>query len=338
MTTADVPTAWPAVRFRPRRFGHVNMYVGDLQASYAFYHDLLGLADAFDEYGLEAWFLSNGNSHHDVALMQASERTLVGRDGLEQKASDRGSRPELNHLAFEMPTERLLVEGIQRAEAGGLEVHRYYDHQISRSVYLPDPDGVEVEIYADSTPDWRELFDELGDELLSARWQPGAEEPSDDHNYVTTLDHQPVEGAPAQPLRTANATVVVADLARTLAFYEEVVGLVTVESDLAGGRWAVLAGTVGLPDLLLLESRDQLELGFHHFGLELAGLDEVDATERRLADRGVDLVHRATTAKKRSLVVLDPDGVPVELFAVVPGSEAVPYREVAPVTGREFLL
>jgi len=338
MTTTESASTWPAVAFGPRRFGHVNMYVGDLKASRAFYHDLLGLADAFDEHGLEAWFLSNGNSHHDVALMQASERVLVGRDGLEQKGLDRGARPELNHIAFEMPTERLLVEGIGRAEAAGLKVHRYYDHQISRSVYLPDPNGVEVEIYSDSTPDWRELFEQLGDELLSARWQPGVEEPSDAHNYVTELDHRPVEGAPVQPLRTANATVVVPDLDATVSFYEQVVGLSVMEIDRGEGRWAVLSGTVGLPDLMVLEQRDDQAVGFHHFGLELASVADVEGAADRLAEHGVEIAQRISTAKKTSLVVLDPDGVPVELFAVVPRSDAIPYASVAATVDREHLL
>lgn len=338
MTITDRTWTWPEVAFRPRRFGHVNMYVGDLKASRRFYHDLLGLADAFDEHGLEAWFLSNGNSHHDVALMQASERVLVGRDGLEQKAQDRGSRPELNHIAFEMPTERLLVEGIRRAEAADVRVHRYYDHQISRSVYLPDPDGIEVEIYSDSTPDWRELFEELGDELLSARWQPGVDEPSDAHNYVTELEHRPVPDAPVQPLRTANATVVVPDLDRTVAFYERVVGLAVLESDLGAGRWAVLSGTVGLPDLMVLEQRGDQALGFHHFGLELADAEAVDRAADRLADHGIPIAHRITNARKRSIVVLDPDRVPVELFAAAPGWDTVTYAEVAADTEREHLL
>ncbi|CAN5464522.1 VOC family protein [soil metagenome] len=270
---------WPKVRFGPRRFGHVNMYVGDLDRSYAFYHDVCGVEFAFDEPGLDAKFLSNGNSRHDVALMQASNKELVGRDGLVQKSGRIGTVPGINHLAWEMATEAELVERIGRAEAAGLETHRYYDHQISRSVYLPEPDGIELEIYSDSTPDWRELFESLGDQLLSARWTPGQDgPPSEDHNYVQELDHQPVPDAPVQPLKTASATIVVDSLERTLPFYERVVGLTVLDSDLGDGRWAIVSGTLGLADMLILERRGDEPTGFHHFSMEISDLDELAAT------------------------------------------------------------
>ncbi len=332
-------TEWGRVLFRPRRFGHVNMYVGDLDESYAFYHDLLGLEFAFDEPGLDAKFLSNGNSHHDLALMQSSARELVGRDGLVQKSSRIGAAPGLNHLAFEMPTEASLVAGIRRGEEQGLKVHRYYDHLISRSVYLPDPDANELEIYSDSTPDWRELFESLGDQLLSARWTPEADgPPSEEHNYVEVLDHRPVPGALVQPLRTANATIVVADLERSVNFYESVVGLTELEADHGDGRWAILSGTLGLPDLLVLEAREGDPIGFHHFGLELPDAAEVDAAAARLADAGVPVERTVDHARKHSVVVLDPDGVPVELFARPAGSGSVAFTSVVDDTNRSFLL
>jgi catechol 2,3-dioxygenase len=332
-------TEWGRVLFRPRRFGHVNMYVGDLEASYAFYHDLLGLEFAFDEPGLDAKFLSNGNSHHDLALMQSSARELVGRDGLVQKSSRIGASPGLNHLAFEMPTEALLVAAIRRGEEQGLKVHRYYDHLISRSVYLPDPDANELEIYSDSTPDWRELFESLGDQLLSARWTPEADgPPSEAHNYVDELDHRPVPGAPVQPLRTANATIVVADLERSVSFYESVVGLTELEADHGEGRWAILSGTLGLPDFMVLEASDGDTVGFHHFGLELPDAETVDAAAARLGSAGVTVERTVDHARKHSAVVLDPDGVPVELFARPAGSESVTFASVAAQVDRAFLL
>jgi len=341
MSVHEPATDWGRVLFRPRRFGHVNMYVGDLEASYAFYHDLLGLEFAFDEPGLDAKFLSNGNSHHDLALMQASSRELVGRDGLVQKSSRIGAAPGLNHLAFEMATEALLVAAIRRGEEQGLKVHRYYDHLISRSVYLPDPDANELEIYSDSTPDWRELFESLGDQLLSARWTPEADGPaSDAHNYVDVdaLDHRPVPDAPVQPLRTANATIVVADLERSVSFYESVVGLTEFEADHGDGRWAILSGTLGLPDVLVLEARPGDAVGFHHFGLELPDAAAVDAAAARLAEAGVAVERTVDHARKHAVVVLDPDGVPVELFARPAGAAATPYAAVVDASNRSFLL
>ena len=334
MTAATLP--WPAVRFSPRRLGHVNLYVGDLDRAFAFYHDVCGLELVFDEPGIYARFLSNGNSHHDLAIMQATGRELRGRDGHVQVTKERGAAPGLNHLAFEMDTEAHLVQAIRRGEEAGLVVHGYSDHQISRSVYLPAPDGVVLEIYVDRDRDWRSIYEGLQGELLTERWEPGREEPSDVPQYVEVLDHRPAEGALARPLRTARAGVVTADLPATIAFYEAVVGLRTIEADLGEGRWAVLGGALGLPDLLVLERLGDEPVGFHHFGLELADLDELAATEARLHAAGQPVERTVAHAGKRGLVVRDPDGVAVELFATVPGA-AVRFADVCRPDTRDFL-
>jgi catechol 2,3-dioxygenase len=164
--------------------------------------------------------------------------------------------------------------------------------------------------------------------------------PSEDHNYVDldALDHRPVPGAPVQPLRTANATIVVEDLERSVHFYEAVVGLTEFEADHLDGRWAILSGTLGLPDFMLLEARPGDEVGFHHFGLELADGEELDRAAELLADHGVPAVRTVEHARKRSIVVLDPDGVPVELFARPQGALTTPYAAVVDEDNRSFLL
>jgi catechol 2,3-dioxygenase len=327
------------VAFGPRRLGHVNMYVSDLERSYHFYRDVCGLQLVFDEVGLFAKFLSNGNSHHDVALMEASTLTLLGRDGKVQKEGVEGTRAGLNHLAFEMATEAALVKGITKAFAGGYPVESTYDHQISRSVYLPAPDGVSVELYADSTTDWRGIYASLGDGLLSAHWEPGADGPaSTDPRYVQILDHRPVEDAVARPLRTARATLVVGDLGRSVSFYREMIGLGLLEWDTGSGRWAILHGGLGLPDLLLVEQMPGQSVGFHHFSLELSDTGEVEDTAERARSAGIPVVRTVDHALKRGIVVVDPDGVPVEFYAPAPDPDpGTTFTSVATPSVREFL-
>jgi catechol 2,3-dioxygenase len=328
---------WPDVHFGPRRLGHVNMYVSDLERSFAFYHDVCGLELVFDEPGIFAKFLSNGNSHHDIAITAASDKTLVGRDGKVQKSAERGSQPGLNHMAFEMATEAELVAGIRRTQASGYTIHSLYDHQISRSAYLPDPNGVEVEMYADSSPDWRGIYARVGTELLSSRWEPESEGPANDQpQYVQDFWHRPVPGAPARPLRTARAMIVVPDLEGASSFYQRLIGLQVLESDQGEGRWAVLGGTLGRPDLYLVEARDDEKLGFHHFSLELPDVEELDATVARLQAAGVAISEEVRHARKYSAVVIDPDGVGVEFYTTGPDPAAT-YRSVAAASPRAYL-
>ena len=63
--------ATQAVRFRPRRLGHANLWVGDLEATSGFYNRVLGLEEVRREPEITASFLSNGNTHHDLGLLQA---------------------------------------------------------------------------------------------------------------------------------------------------------------------------------------------------------------------------------------------------------------------------
>ncbi len=335
-TTAS-STKLPA-RFAPRRLGHINLYVSNLENSFDFYNRVLGLALVFDEKELFARFLSNGNSHHDVALMQTTKEQLHGRDGKPQGRPD--APPGLNHVAFEMESEAALVEGIRRARAAaGDDAGHFLDHQISRSAYFHATDGVEIELYADSTKDWRGTYAGLGTELMSERWDPLASPPSESNNYTANMTHVPEPSGLARPLRTARAALMVGDLDEARRYYVDVIGLEVLEEDLSEGRWCILSGTVGLPDLLLLERRQTEPLGFHHFSLELPSLAEFDATQARLQEAGIPIERDSSTPRKRALVLVDPDGIRVELFAARADVATLPsYGSIATAGNRDYLL
>ena len=110
------PQSWEGIKFGPRRLAHGNFFVRDVEASLDFYQRVCGLTLVFREPGIQAVFLSNGNSHHDVALMGVSAEARVGRDGQVQVPRGRGTLPGLNHLGFEMATEAPAGRGVP---AGG---------------------------------------------------------------------------------------------------------------------------------------------------------------------------------------------------------------------------
>ena len=67
-----------SVMFSPRRLGHANLFVGELERSSDFYTNVCGLTEVFREPPIKAIFLSNGSSHHDVALIEVSKRARKG--------------------------------------------------------------------------------------------------------------------------------------------------------------------------------------------------------------------------------------------------------------------
>ena len=118
------------VRFSPRRLGHANMFVGDFERSFDFYHRLCGFEVAFGEQGgRKSALMSNGNTHHDIAISQVREDSepVIGRGGHVQIPKGRGIQPGLNHFGWELEHQKALVDAYHRAQETGLELHRVAD-------------------------------------------------------------------------------------------------------------------------------------------------------------------------------------------------------------------
>jgi catechol 2,3-dioxygenase len=195
-------------------------------------------------------------------------------------------------------------------------------------VYLFDPEGNYLEMYADATRDWRGIYRAVGDQLLTGVWDPDAAQPNQEPLFDPNPDYARVEAAMLHPIHTSRATFAVRDLPRAIAFYAEVVGLRL----LAGGadrEFAVLGGDLGGPDIGLIRARGDIEPGLHHFGLQL-GEDELTEAQDRLAAHNVPVLLQISTPAKRSIVITDPDGMRLEFF--VPGAGPLPDN---PVPGPE---
>lgn len=335
MTTAASKTKPGAIRLRPRRLGHGNIFVSDLERSMRFYREVCGIQEVFREPGIMAGFLSNGNSHHDIGLMQAANQPRVGRDGHVQIPTGRGSRAGLNHLGFEMENERELVAAHDRAMASGFRFHRTTDHGISHSLYVFDPEGTLLEFYADAIEDWRAFYADNENELISGPWTPDAETASARPLYTSAFDPDVVEGAPLRPRRVSRATLVVRNLGELIDFYTEVIGLDRVAGGVREG-YAVFAGVVGEPSLALFQAEKGEPPALHHLGFELAGADDVAKGAANLLGAGIDPVAEIDAPHKASVVIADPDGLKLEFY--VPRSAALPDPARLSESDRRYLI
>ena len=307
----------PEICLAPRRLGHVNLFVDDVDTSLEFYRIVCGFDEVFAESEILAVFLGNGNTHHDLALMGVTSRARVGRDGHVQVAADRGRAAGLNHLGFEMPSERDLVEAIERARERGFAFHRVVDHQISHSVYMFDPDGNYIEAYADVTPQWRRLFSEAAGQLITGTWRPDPSLASAMPQYEVEPEIVVSPAAILHPRRVSGATLVVQSLSASRAFYESVIGL-RVLDEVDGA--IVMGGSLGHRDLVLVAQRSGDTLGLHHFTVELLDDTEYAATAARLNEAGVGVQLTIDNSTKSSFVLVDPDGLRVEFVNHQPGS------------------
>ena len=126
--------------------GHVHLTVADLDRSLGFYRDLLGF-EVTARYGTSAVFLSAGGYHHHIAL-----NTWAGRGATPPPEGHTG----LYHHALLYPTRKELARVLRRLVDAHYPMTGFADHGVSEAIYLNDPDGIGVELYADRPRDqWK---------------------------------------------------------------------------------------------------------------------------------------------------------------------------------------
>lgn len=286
--------------FRPRRLGHVNLIVNSTEESMRFYNAVIGFEEAYRVVAIKGGFLSNGNTHHDVGMIEAS-----GPAG-------RGRKPGLNHLAFELETEVDLVNGYRLAIDDGMTFQRTLDHDIAHSAYAEDPDGNSCELYADVIRDWRNARTGSVTKPKPA-WWPGLTEPSVERNYDPAPQIQRIDDAVFHPLRTKHATLIVEDIDASISFYTKKIGLDLITQH-DTGAYALLGGTCGERNLALVQAQSDIKPALHHVGMELADEADLDASLSRLRAEN-KLEHFAIDhAVRRSVYIKDPDGLLLQLF------------------------
>jgi catechol 2,3-dioxygenase len=120
--------------------------VADLERSLGFYRDVLGFAVQRDLGGslvLAPRALSDAAGEEQPGLV-----LLVEQPGL----SRRPMRPRtagLYHVALLVPTRQELGRALLGLSQAGYPLRGMSDHAVSESLYLDDPDGNGLEIYAD---------------------------------------------------------------------------------------------------------------------------------------------------------------------------------------------
>lgn len=126
-----------------KELGHVVLYVSNLSRSADFYRDVLGFRE-LARTGNTAVF-SSGRTHHELLLIEV---------GTEPKAKD--FSPGLYHIGFKVgDTDAELKDAYETVKKHGATVMGMADHFVTHSLYILDPDGNELELYADVNDAWK---------------------------------------------------------------------------------------------------------------------------------------------------------------------------------------
>lgn len=127
----------------PMRIGTVRLRVRDLEGVSAFYRSALGLSTI--EAGDRVVKLGVGTT---PLLELAGDPALAPRDP---------RQAGLFHTAFLLPSRADLARWLVHADAARIPLQGASDHIVSEAIYLSDPEGNGIEIYADRpVSHWRD--------------------------------------------------------------------------------------------------------------------------------------------------------------------------------------
>jgi len=126
-----------------KELGHIVFYVSDLKRSADFYKDTLGFEEIAREHGMAAF--SSGRTHHELLLLEVGGEPK--RKGMEPGFYHAGFKVGDSHEDIKKVYKELKEKGVHIVGAG--------DHGVTHSLYILDPDGNELELYADVSDAWK---------------------------------------------------------------------------------------------------------------------------------------------------------------------------------------
>ena len=134
-----------------RKLGHIVLKVRDAQQAKDFYIRVLGLQVAYEDRQRGMVFLSFGTEHHELALFQ-----------LATGEPPEATQPGVHHIAWQLGSFAELQAAHRELVELGIPVEATVEHNVTRSVYLFDPDGNRVELYCDIVSNGFEAMQTLG--------------------------------------------------------------------------------------------------------------------------------------------------------------------------------
>ena len=246
----------PGFRLPPELgLGPVRLEVADLSRSMAYYETVLGLETQERREG-SATLGASGDVAPLVELRERPGARPVPRRG----------RLGLYHFAILLPSRAALGRFITHLGAIGVRPGMS-DHLVSEAVYLTDPDGLGIEVYADRpSTAWRV---DAGDIAMAV-------DPLDVEDLLRPAGGEPWSGMPAGT-RMGHVHLHVGSLDEAEAFFHRGLGLEKVR--------------VALPGALFLSAGGY----HHHLGLNTwaAGAPRATEGDARLLEWTIELPSRA---------------------------------------------
>lgn len=127
-----------------KELGHIVLYVTDITKMADFYRDALGFREIDRRPGMALF--SSGRTHHELLLIE------IGGMPRERHAPE----PGLYHIGFKIGDGPDALKAVhQELQGKGVTIVGSANHTVTHSLYILDPDGNELELYADVSDEWK---------------------------------------------------------------------------------------------------------------------------------------------------------------------------------------
>lgn len=266
------PGELPFAHRTPVRCGQAALRVRDLDMMVGFYRDAIGLAVL--------------ERSRDGAVMGAGGTALLHLSARPDAPFEHRSQAGLFHIAFLMPTRTDLARWLVHAAHARTPLTGFADHSVSEAIYLDDPEGNGLEVYADRparTWQWSGGVVTMGTHPLDV----------DAIVALTDTARSTYEAAPDR-LRIGHMHLRVGDIAAGRAFYERALGLDSTRGENPASAFLSSGGYHHHVAMNVWNSagagpRDAATTGLDWFSLHVE-TDELLAEKReRLGEEGLDL-------------------------------------------------
>ncbi len=268
--------------------GTVHLTVTDLEGTSAFYRDALGFRG--DVNALATGLSASGAPPHGLVLRRAEPGAVRHRTA------------GLYHVAILLSEREDLAKVLRHLIDTGAPIDGASDHAVSEAVYLRDPEGNGIELYADRP---RERWPTRGGQLEMTTKALDLED-------LFRHSSGSWEGLPVGT-RIGHIHLRVNDLSRAEKFYAGVLGFEVTVRGYPGALFVAAGGYhhhIGLNTWAgPLPPAEPAGPGLRHFTIALPDRDAREAVAARAHAAGVAM----ESGEDGGLLLRDPDGIGVML-------------------------
>ena len=287
--TATHPSGSQAHLADATRLGAVDLRVTDLDRAIAFYTEVIGLTTRERDGAIAALGPAGGE---DLVVLHE-----------ERAARPAGRHAGLYHFALLFPTREELARAGRRIAEQRVPIDGASDHGTHEAIYLPDPDGIGIELAADRP---RERWPMHDGRVVFA----GGPHPLDVRGLFATIEGEEASPHAQAGLRMGHVHLHVGDLAASTRFYRDGLGF-EVMTEMGSAVFVSAARYHHHVGFNLWRGAGAAPppedaIGLRHWTLHPADEAERDALALRLEAIGAPVAER-----DGALLARDPSGIAV---------------------------